>query len=113
MGDWRCQEAIAVFTSVWKRVTAMVEPAACGGGGDAVHGGRAIAFALDPGQANELPPARCLPGVDLRQPPPRREPLGTAEGMVRPCDTLGKDRALLPRRPLPRRYCRLAQVIKL
>src|SRR3954454_19404959 len=130
MGDWRCQEATAVFTSVWKRVTAMVEPAACVGGGDAVEGGRAIAFALAPGQAHELPlapglldclpdvpgwivgdrgfasdafreliwsrahrepgrasrhpalayrRARRLPGVDLRQPPPRREPLGTAE----------------------------------
>src|SRR3954447_26264628 len=29
----------AVFASVWKRVTAMVEPAACVGRGDAVEGG--------------------------------------------------------------------------
>ena len=91
--------------------------------------GRAIAFALAPGQAHELPLAPgllgCLPdvpgwvvgdrglasdafrerirdlgarpaippkrtdapvacpGLDLRQPPPRREPLGAPEGMAR------------------------------
>src|SRR5690242_2627138 len=67
MGDWRCQEATAIFTSVWKRVTAIVEPAACVGGGDAVEGRRAIAFALAPGQACGLPLAPelldCLPDV--------------------------------------------------
>src|SRR4029078_2079612 len=31
--------ARAVFPSVWKRVTAMVEPPACVSGGDAVEGG--------------------------------------------------------------------------
>src|SRR3954467_3344512 len=33
-----------VFASVWKRVTAMVEPAACVGGADAVEGGRKGGF---------------------------------------------------------------------
>ena len=34
----------AIFASVWKRVTAMVEPAACVGGGDAVEGGGESGF---------------------------------------------------------------------
>ena len=63
-----------------------------------------------------IPPRRPtrprLPGVDLQQPPPRREPLGTAERMARGRHTLRKDRPLIPRRALPRRYRRLAQVIE-
>src|SRR3954454_12065020 len=38
------REIRAVFTSVWKRVTAMVEPAASVGGGDAVEGRRESGF---------------------------------------------------------------------
>src|SRR6476619_4005936 len=34
----------AILASVWKRVTAMVEPAACVGGGDAVEGGGESGF---------------------------------------------------------------------
>jgi hypothetical protein len=34
----------AIFVLVWKRVTAIVEPAACIGGGDAVEGGREGGF---------------------------------------------------------------------
>src|SRR3954471_14419739 len=42
-----CRRALtfrAIFASVWKRVTAMVEPAACVGGGDAVEGGGESGF---------------------------------------------------------------------
>jgi hypothetical protein len=62
-----------------------------------------------------IPPRRThrLPGVDLRQPPSRREPLGTVERMARRRHPIRKDRAFFPRHTLPRRYCRLAQVIKL
>src|ERR1044071_4490770 len=60
----------AVFRSVWKRVTAMVEPAACVGGGDAVEGGGEDGFERllgarlgGPQEALELGPA----GLDRRQ----------------------------------------------
>src|SRR3954469_19793962 len=50
-----------------------------------------------------------LPSVDLQQPALGREPLGTPERMARGSDPLREDRPILPRRPLPRRYIRLAQ----
>ena len=119
---------------------------------------RAIAFALAPGQAHELPLAPgllgCLPDVPgwivgdrgfacdaFRERiwnlgarpaiPPRRtdapvacpewiynnrhlvENLWARLRMARRRHTLRKDRAVFPRHSLPRRYCRLAQVIKL
>ena len=120
--------------------------------------GRAIAFALAPGQAHELPlapgrlgclpdvpgwivgdrgfasdalreriwnlgtppaipprhpapahrRARRLPGVDLQQPPSRREPLGAAQTMARRCHTLrqNRQRELALQEPRLRgRYC--------
>src|SRR3954469_4903720 len=50
-----------------------------------------------------------LPSVDLQQPALGRKPLGTPERMARGGDPLREDRPILPRRPLPRRYIRLAQ----
>src|SRR4051812_30845912 len=50
-----------------------------------------------------------LPSVDLQQPALGRKPLGTPERMARGSDPLREDRPILPRRPLPRRYIRLAQ----
>lgn len=44
-----------------------------------------------------------LPGVDLWEPPPRREPVGAAEGVARRRHPLREDRPRLPRRALPRR----------
>src|SRR3954469_4451665 len=50
-----------------------------------------------------------LPSVDLQQPALGRKPLGTPERMARGGDPLREDRPILPRRPLPRRYIRLAK----
>ena len=56
--------------------------------------------ARDPAQAHRR--AGDLPGLDLRQPAPRREPVGSPEGVARGRHPLREDRTLLHRRALPR-----------
>jgi hypothetical protein len=61
----------------------------------------------DPAQADGR--AGRLPGLDLRQPAPGREPLGTPERMAGGGHPLRENGALLPRRAQSCRHLRLAQ----
>src|SRR3954468_6045019 len=87
-----------------------------GGGGPRLEPPRLSRAHLEPGRPSGDPvQAERGPGglsrLDLRQSPPRREPLGTAEGMACYCHPLRENRLQFHGRPLPRRHARLAQAI--
>jgi hypothetical protein len=65
----------------------------------------------DIGARLAIPPKERMPlsALDLRQPPPRREPLGPPQGMARRRHALRKNRMLLLGRPVPGCNRRLAQ----
>src|SRR4051794_35803423 len=87
-----------------------------GGGGPRLEPPRLSRAHLEPGRPSGDPvQAERGPGglsrLDLRQSPPRREPLGTAEGMACYCHPLRENRLQFHGRPLPCRHARLAQAI--